>query len=247
MKRFLMTAIGVLLLTMTFVLNSTASMAQANNLQTPIPRLTIIGTGEAHATPDLAVISIGVVTQANSAREASQANSRAMNEAVNSLRAQGIAPRDLQTSGFSIQPLYVADPNRAAVQRIASFRAQNTLTVRIRDLNKVGDILERAVELGANRVSGPDFLLSEPEGKRDEARKAAMADALARAKLYADGLGFRLGRILNVSEASQPYRSRNVYPAQARAEISPSPPPIEAGESDISVSVMVEWEIVPNQ
>lgn len=209
-------------------------------------RLSLTGRGEAHATPDIATLTIGVVTQGANARDAAQANNRAMNEAVNSLKAGGVEARDLQTSNYTIQPLYTSDPNRSTTPRIASYRATNTLIVQIRDLTKVGDLLERAVSLGANTVSGPNFSLADPEMKRNEARKAAMADALARAKLYAEGLGFRLGRVLMVREGETFARARALS-AEVRAAASPVPPPIEAGESTISANVSVDWEILPLQ
>ncbi|OQW49837.1 MAG: hypothetical protein A4S15_14115 [Candidatus Raskinella chloraquaticus] len=223
---------------------STTSLHAADGAEPA--RLSLTGRGEAHATPDIATITIGVVTQGANARDAAQANNRAMNEAVNSLKAGGIEARDLQTSNYTIQPLYTSDPNRSTTPRIASYRATNTLIVQIRDLTKVGDLLERAVSLGANTVSGPNFSLADPEMKRNEARKAAMADALARARLYAEGLGFRLGRVLMVREGETFARARPLS-AEVRAAASPAPPPIEAGESTISANVSVDWEILPPQ
>ncbi|MBX9617597.1 MAG: SIMPL domain-containing protein [Hyphomicrobiales bacterium] len=225
---------------------STTSLHAADGDGAEPARLSLTGRGEAHATPDIATLTIGVVTQGANARDAAQANNRAMNEAVNSLKAGGVEARDLQTSNYTIQPLYTSDPNRSTTPRIASYRATNTLIVQIRDLTKVGDLLERAVSLGANTVSGPNFSLADPEMKRNEARKAAMADALARAKLYAEGLGFRLGRVLMVREGETFARARALS-AEVRAAALPAPPPIEAGESTISANVSVDWEILPLQ
>lgn len=216
----------------------------AENDARPPASLTLTGHGEVRAAPDIAIVSIGVTTQAQNAREAAGANNRAMTEAVNSLKAAGIEPRDLQTGTYSLQPLYASDPSRTNAPRIASYRATNTLTVTVRDLARVGDILERAVSLGANTVSGPVFSLSEPEAKRNEARKLAIAEVTARARLYAEGLGFRLGRVLKVSEGESYVRARS-YAPQAAAPVAAAPPPIEAGESAVSANVTVEWEILP--
>ena len=223
---------------------STTSLHAADGAEPA--RLSLTGRREAQDTPDIATITIGVVTQGANARDAAQANNRAMNEAVNSLKAGGIEARDLQTSNYTIQPLYTSDPNRSTTPRIASYRATNTLIVQIRDLTKVGDLLERAVSLGANTVSGPNFSLADPEMTRNEAREAAMADALARARLYAEGLGFRLGRVLMVREGETFARARPLS-AEVRAAASPAHPPIEAGESTISANVSVDWEILPPQ
>lgn len=225
----------------------TANLYAAEDAKAEPARLTISAQGEVRAAPDMAVISVGVTTQATNAKDAAQANSKAMNEAVASLKAAGIESRDLQTSNFSIQPLYTSDPTRNSTPRIANYRATNTLTVQIRDLAKVGDILERVVSLGANTISGPSFLVSEPEAKRDEARKAAIANALARAKLYADGLGFKLGRVLSVSESANDTIVRPAFARAAAAPLPAAPPPIEAGESAISSFLTVEWEILPRE
>ena len=221
--------------------------ASAQELRLETAKISIVGHGEVQASPDLALISIGVITQGKSARDSAQANSRAMTEAVNALKMAGIEAKDLQTSGFSLRPLYTVKNNSGTPPKISGFQTANTLTVTIRNLSKLGDILERAIELGANNVSGPDFQLSMPEAKRNEARKAAMADALARAKLYADGLGFRLGRVLavgeaNASNATSHFRAKAVAPVLTAAS-----PPIEAGESTITASLSVVWEILPAQ
>lgn len=205
-------------------------------------QIVVTGFGEARAAPDIATISVGVVTQAKSARDALAANSKAMTDAIESLKSAGIAAKDLQTSGFSLQPLYSSD--RVGNQRtITGYQASNTIAMRVRDLGKIGDILDRAVSLGANSVTGPSFGLAEPEALRVEARKAAIADAERRAKLYAEVLGLKLGRVINVDETSgpslRPVRTVMMSPAAAAAPA----PPIEAGETAISASVTVIWEI----
>lgn len=210
-------------------------------------RLSLTGRSEVQAAPDLATISIGVITQGMNARAAAQANNRAMSEAVDSLKAAGIEARDLQTSSYSLQPLYASDPNRNITSRIAGYRVSNMLIVQIRDLSRVGDILERALSLGANNVNGPIFSLANPEVKRNEARRAAMADALARAKLYADGLGFRLGRVLLVREGETFNHTRSLTAELRASPSSAQPPPIEAGETTISANLSVDWEILPAQ
>lgn len=224
---------------------SATSLHAADGDGAETARLSLTGRGEVRAKPDIATLSIGVVTQGANARDAAQANNRALSEAVNSLKAGGIDARDLQTSHYTLQPLYTSDTGRATTPRIASYRVTNTLIVHIRDLSKVGDMLERAVALGANTISGPHFSLADPEAKRNEARKAAMADALARARLYADGLGFRLGRVLMVREG-ETFAHTRLLSAETRAIPAPAaPPPIEAGESTISAHVSIDWEILP--
>lgn len=217
----------------------------ADSPVTPPPRIIVSGHGEVKAKPDLAIISVGVIAQGSSAKQATDANSLAMNEAIESLKTSGIEARDLQTSRFSVQPLYASEPQRGTPPKIAAYRATSTLILTVRDLSKIGEIFQRAVALGVNNVQGPNFQFADPEKLRDEARRSAIANARAHAKLYAEGLGFALGRVLLVSEGavSDPPRPSPAR-AFAAAPASAAPPAsIEAGEATISADITVEWEI----
>lgn len=208
---------------------------------TPAPgRVVITGHGEANVPPDLALLTVGIVTEGATAREALDLNNAAMRQAVDLIKQTGIADRDLQTARISVQPRYAQENNRR--QRITGAQASNQLTVRVRDLAKVGDILDRAVSLGANSVSGPVFGLQNPETAQDAARKAAIADARRRASLAAEALGLRLGRVVLVEEPDEdarPIAVMRAAPAPAAAA------PVEAGETTVRASVRVTWELAP--
>jgi uncharacterized protein YggE len=162
------------------------------------------------------------------------------------MKKAGIAPRDLQTSGFNVSPKYSQIRPRPGGERpapeIVGYTVRNTLSVRIRDLAIAGEILDTAVSLGSNAISGLTFTVAEPKPLQNEARKAAIADALQKAKLYADGAGITLGPIRSISEAGG---GRPPQPmAMARAEAAfDAAVPIEAGELTFRAQVSVVWEI----
>lgn len=230
-------------LALVVVLAAAVTFAKAQSAPPREPAtLTLVGTGRATVPPDMATITVGVVTEATNAREAMAGNTRAMTEATRALREAGIADRDLRTSGFSLQPRYANEQGRQP--RITGYQVSNTLEVRVRDLAKLGEVLERTITLGANRVSGPQFGVAEPEKTLDAARRAAVADARRRAELYADALGVRLGRIVSFAEGAEAApRPMPILRREMAAQAAPVP--IEAGESAWESSVTITWELVP--
>lgn len=220
----------------------TATKAAAQ--ETRIATIDITGQGSVTATPDEAVVSSGVVTDADTAAAALAANSAAMTEMIAAVKAAGIEARHIQTSGFSVQPRYVRvkPDTEEETLKIAGYRVSNSVTVRITDLDKLGTLLDTMVQDGANQVNGISFLVSEADKLRDEARKAAMTDAIRKATLYADAAGVKLGRILSISEQWNSPRPQ-VF-ATARAEKAfDAAPPVEVGEETLDVQVNVSWEI----
>ena len=213
----------------------------------PTPRLmSLTGEGMVTASPDMAVLSLGVVSEDRTARRALLANTRAMTALVAAMKKAGVEPKDLQTSGFSVNPNYsrprVLQNGRPPAREIVGYSVRNTLTIRIRDLANAGEILDQAVSLGANAISGLRFTVAEPKPLQNEARKAAMADALEKARLYADAAGVSLGAIQSITE------SAGIRPPQpqmmARAQIAmDAAVPIEAGAITYRAQVNVVWEI----
>jgi uncharacterized protein YggE len=160
-------------------------LAPAAHASDDAPRtITITGEGEVTAVPDIAYIDTGVVTEGKTAAEALAANTRAMNEVFKGLEEAGIEKRDMQTSQFSVYPVYeqAKDDGRPHTPVIGGYRVQNQLTVKVRDLDKAGAILDRVVTLGSNQLSGIRFEIDNPKPLMNEARKAAVKDALERAK-----------------------------------------------------------------
>lgn len=218
-----------------------ASMPSQAQVAPPPPHmidgtvLDVSAEGRTTRVPDLAIVQAGVTTQAASASEAySQANAR-MGRVIAALRGAGIAERDIQTSSVSLQPQYRNRDNEAPV--IFAYQANNTVTVRFRDLSKAGPILDILVKEGANTISGPNLTLSQPEAAMDEARTDAVAKARARAELYAKAAGLRVDRILLISENGSP-----AMPIMAmRGGYAADKMEIMAGESEVTVSVTVRF------
>lgn len=210
--------------------------------------ITIEGRGEVMAAPDMAQITSGVTSQGATAREALDANTAAMAELIEALKASGIEARDIQTSGFSVNPNYVytdaRDENGYSLPpRINGYQVSNTVTVTVRDLDALGSILDKSVTVGANTVNGVSFAVADPSELYDQARKAAFADARAKAELYATAAGGTLDDIISISE-SQAFNNPQPYPMYARAEMAASAPvPVEAGELTFAINVNVQWEL----
>ena len=208
----------------------------------PPRRLVVTGSGEASARPDVAVISAGVVAQADTASAALGENTRAMNRVVEQLRAAGLPPQDLQTAQFAVSPLYESrqpDPQTTQRPRIVGYQVSNQVSARVRDIDRLGAILDALVGAGANSIDGLSFDLADPEQVLGEARDAAVADALAKAKRYAAAAGVRLGEIMSIEEGGG-------YPPprpMMRAEAMAADVPVAPGQTELSASVTITFAL----
>jgi len=209
--------------------------------------VSIQGRGEVSATPDMASISSGVTTQAATAREALDLNTKAMAELIAELKTAGIETRDIQTSGFSINPNYVYSDERdengyTLPAKINGYQVSNIVTVTVRKLADLGTILDRSVTIGANTINGVSFSVADPSELLNEARKAAFADARTKAELYAAAAGGKLDEIVSITE-TQGYDAMPT-PMYARADMAASAAvPVEAGEMTFAINVNVQWEL----
>jgi uncharacterized protein YggE len=211
----------------------------------PVPRIIVAGEGEAAVAPDMAVLSLSVLRQAETARAALDANTAAMTEVIAALKADGIEPRDLQTSGFSINPRWFYPParNDGAEQeqpRIVGYDVTNTLTVRVRNLALLGAVIDKSVSLGVNQGGQISFVNDNPDAVISTAREKAVADALARAKTLAKAAGVEVGSIVEISEQNMAPRPLPILEAKIA---DAAPVPIEAGQNAYRVTVNVTFEI----
>ena len=165
--------------------------------------LSVSGTGAAAGVPDMAMLNFAVVSQAKTAGEATAANASSMTGVRDALSELGVAPRDMQTSGFSLSPRY-AQNERGFTDRnvIIGYEANNTLTVRLRDTTKVGGAIDAAVAAGANQLNSLNFGFSDEDELLEEARRNAVREAVALAELLADEAGIRLGPVRHMSISS---------------------------------------------
>ncbi|WP_193335044.1 SIMPL domain-containing protein [Devosia beringensis] len=214
--------------------------------------ISIEGRGEVAAAPDMAMVNSGVTTQGATAREALDANTAAMAELIAALKGTGIEARDIQTSGFSVSPNYVYSEDRDAngytlPPKINGYQVSNTVTVKVRQLEELGTILDKSVTVGANTVNGVSFSVADPSELLNKAREAAFADAQAKAELYATAAGSALDEIVSISE-TQGFNDPQPYPMYARAEMADSAKvPVEAGELSFAINVSVQWELADDK
>ena len=216
-----------------------AALLTAPALAQVIPPAAISVTGEATVSvpPDLAEIEGGVTSEAKTAREASEANNTAMGKVLQALKGAGIEEKDVQTSRLSLQPQ--SAPNRSGPSAIAGYRASNRVTVRVRDVTKVANVIDTLVGAGANEIGGINFVVSQASKLLDEARERAVADARRKAEIYAKAVGVTLGAPLSISEegnaAPAPYRRMAAGMAASA--------PVAQGEETLQVTVSVSWAI----
>ena len=207
-----------------------------------MPRIiSLSGHGEVRATPDIAYVTSGVVTQGATAAEALAANTKAMTDLFAALKDSGIEDRDVQTSNFSVQPRYNFSNNQAP--KMVGYDVSNNVTVTLRKVDTLGALLDRMVQSGSNQISGISFDVSKPDDAMDEARKLATEDATRKAKVYAKAMGIELGNVMQVSEgsAAQPPMPM-VRSTMMKVDAAP-PVPMAAGEQTLAVDVNVIWEI----
>jgi uncharacterized protein len=242
-KRFFSRRAGASLVALSMALAASGASAQDAKPREPV--ITVTGEGRSETAPDLAIIEIGVVKDAKTAREALDANNKAMADVLSSLKEAGIAERDLQTSGFTINPQYNYPQSSTGENPppvLVGFQVANTLSLRVRDLGKLGEILDKAVTLGANQGGGIRFTNDKPEAALSEARKKAVANAMAKAKELTDAAGIGLGRVLEISETA--YRPEPVPMMRAMAkDFAAEAVPIAAGESSYSVTVNMTFAL----
>ena len=207
----------------------------------PPRQMTLQGRGEVSARPDMATVSIGVIRQAKTAREALDTNTAAMQEVLASLKVQGFEDKDIQTSNFSVSPRYTYEKD-GAPPKIDGYEVSNQLTVTVRDLKKLGTLLDKAVTDGSNQVTGVAFSIARPEPLADEARKLAVKDALRKARVFADTAQVTLGPITQIAEQGG-YRPPQPYAKTMRMAAEAAPVPIAEGEQTVEIEVSITWEI----
>jgi len=204
--------------------------------------ISVGGMGKVFVKPELANISIGVESRAKTAGEASGQNKRDMNQVMSSLKTMGIKDEDIQTTDYSIYP--DIRYNEKEGEKIIGYVARNMVQVKVRGLDKIGDILDKVTDAGANAIHGIRFTVEDPSQYKDEARKLAVADAKSKAEKLAKSANVRLGILLSLREE---YRPGEYYMYEERAEMAGDMggAPISAGQLMIMVNVQMQYEIVP--
>lgn len=225
-----------------------SAIAQENQMKKRTSRITVTGEGEMNVAPDMALLNLSVLREAETARDALTQNNEAMDKVLSAMKEAGVEPRDLQTGGFNIQPRYIYpdDKNGLTQPKISGYSVSNTLSVRVRDLTKLGNILDTSVTLGVNQGGDVSFVNDNPSATITEARKRAVADAIAKAKTLTDAAGVGLGDVLEINETSRRPAPVPMMRGKMMAMEAAAPSdsvPMSAGENTYNVSVTVTFAL----
>ena len=203
--------------------------------------ITVNGQCVVSIAPDTATIRLGVSERAASAAEAMAQTSEKVRGILDQLDSLKIAGLDRQTSGLYLRPVYDnGSRSDTTPVQVSGYEAGNTVSVTVRDLSKLGQLLDAVVAEGANDFNGLQFGLQDNEAALEQARKDAVSDAMARAQQLADAAGVKLGKVISMSETSQGFRPMEMRSAQMKSMDMP----IETGEVDVSAQVSLQFEIV---
>jgi uncharacterized protein YggE len=202
----------------------------------------VTGEGSVNAAPDFARVTLGVTNTGKTAGEAMAANAKAANALVSLIKSEGVAPADIQTSEVSISPMFSQpSPGQQNTPTITGYSVSNNVAVLVREIPRLGALLDKAVTAGANSIYGVGFGHNDPGAILDKARPLAVADAMRKAEIYAAAGGARIGRLMALTEEGgfQP----PVAFSRAYAAGAPAPTPIEAGEDRLTVTVTARFEL----
>ena len=217
-----------------------AGPGQAQTQPQAAPTLSVSGEGRVDLPPDMATVSLGVTTDGDTAAAALAANNDAQAKVLAALTAAGVEARDVQTSGLNLNPIWDNVSRLDGRQRIRGYTASNTVTIRVRKLDDLGALLDAVVTTGANQLNGLSFGLADPRPAMDEARRRAVADAIARAKLYADAAGVTLGPIVTLAEGGGYQEPQPMYRRDMAMELAV---PIAGGEVGVTATVQITFAI----
>ena len=237
MKRFSFGAlVCAALLALTLVIpTGTASAEEA------LPTLTMNGVGSAQIAPDMAEITLGVITEAKDAAKAHSDNAAQAARVQAAVKALGVAERDIQTTRYDFSPIYDVKDNGRSVT--TGYTVTNAIVVKVRNLANVGKVIDAALANGANRVDSLEFSASDPSAAKDAALADAARDARSKADAVARALGVRIVRILNVYADAQSPAPRNFMPMMMAKEAYDAATPISAGELLFEASVNISYVI----
>lgn len=209
----------------------------------PAPLLSVNGEGQVAATPDMATLNIGVTNTAETAKAALDANNESVRLIFEALAKAGVAEKDVQTSGLTLGPRYDGryDSSSGAEPKSVGFDANNMVTVQVRDMAKVGPVIDALVGQGANVLNGVTFGLQDPAPVLDEARKAAVADARHRAELLAEAAGMKLGPLQSLTESGG---AGPIMPMAQASFAKDGGVPVAGGQMAVSAYVSLVYRLV---
>lgn len=233
--------VGALALLAIVGLTLTNTASAQGTTETPVRRsITVSGFGRVSAAPDEATISIGVQITAKTLAEATQQASAAMTQVLDAIKAQGVAAADIQTSSYNVNP--ITDYREGQTPLITGYQVMNIVTVKVKDIDNVGKVLDAGMGAGANYLGGVFFGVADPTKFENDARTAAVKDATATARSLATAAGVKVGRVVSISEGvinpPLPLSAGRVFAAD-----NASAGPIETGSLDITTNVVMQFEM----
>lgn len=236
-------SIGASIIAASMILSaSVPAFAQNCCNQAPIPSTININTSaNIKQAPDVALISASVITQAKTAKAAMGDNAGKMSAAFTALKAAGVLDKDMQTAGVNLQPEYVYIEKKPP--SIKGYIVTNTLNVKIRDMSKVGPVLDALVAQGINQISGPNFIIEDPDKALDKAREEAIAKAVSRANIYAKGVGMKVKRVITINESGGYQAPQPVFMQSKMAMADAAETAVAPGEVDLSIQLNVQFEL----
>jgi uncharacterized protein YggE len=212
----------------------------------PVRSMTVSAEGKTLVSPDIATVSFSVVSRGLNPDELASTNNELVSQAIDFVKSQGVEAKDIRTTGYNLSPDYAYD-EKSRRSYITGYTLTQTLTLKIRDLGKIGKILGGLPELGINQIGGVSFGVDEPEKYLQEARDKAFRAAREKAEAMAKSAGVKLGRILSVSEyqggpvSPYAYAEKGGYGMGGGAAVPP--PTIEPGSEEITVNVSLNYEL----
>ena len=200
----------------------------------------VSGQGKVSAKPDIGEVSLSVVSEAPTVAAAQKDNTEKMNKIIAGMKGLGVEEKDLKTTNYTIYPKYQYVYGKS---NIIGYEVNQTLEVKIRNLDKVGDILTKATELGTNQMGALSFTFDDPEGLQAEARKKAIDEAKEKAEVLADDLGVKLVRIISFSESTSQPSPPYYYAEKLGVGGGGETPEIQTGQNEIVANVTITYEI----
>jgi uncharacterized protein YggE len=251
-RTVLMAGLGIAAIAL-LALNVTAWQSVARGDASPAPgtgangsasvrSISVTGIGKITLKPDLATISLGVQSQAPTAKAAQEQASAAMTKIIAALKKLGIAEADMTSQWVSLQPQYDYRSSGSTPPVVIGYQATQALSVKVRKIADAGPAIDAAVAAGANQVGGISFSLADPTGASAQARAAAVADARERASALAKAAGVSVGSVLSMSEVSAPTPTPITYNAPD-ALSGAVKTPVEVGTTEVQVTVQVTFAI----
>lgn len=217
-------------------------MTFAQESREPQNVITVTGTAQVFASPDEAMVRLGVLEQATTAAEAQSKANGVIQKFLGALKALGIAKENIQTSRMALMPMY-SQPKPGEMPRISGYQAQDTLAVRLTNFDLVGKVIDAGTSSGVNTVDGIDFQLRNSRGPRAQAYREAVADARSKADAVADALGVKILGVYDVHTDSGGYAPPPRVMGMRMDMAGAAPTPVEPGQMEVSVSVTIRYRI----